>query len=167
MRRSPKGLEPGRTGFVTTGVVTILAVLFSVLLAFPLTSVSGAAETAAPTLEAAPDDDSDLARLKAAMRIFAAYGQVELICRQCGHPEILQGYSKANGTVVAHAVKIMRDASALTPEWKGVVQEAAESGALEASKSNSCSELGRQIRAGDWALHQGRFQSDYNLIRGR
>jgi hypothetical protein len=99
------------------------------------------------------------------MRLFAAYGQVERICGQCGHPEILAGYSKANGTVVAQAVKVMREASALTPEWRAAVQEAVEAGAKEAAGASDCGELGRQIRAGDWALHKGRFESDYNILR--
>ena len=142
-----------------------LAVLLMAFLAAP--ALAAAQTPASYTLEPEEDDDGALTRLKAALRLIGVYNEVELICRQCGHPEILQAYSKANGTVVAQAVKIMRQSSALTPEWRQAVKDFSEAALEEDTAANSCHELGQQIRRGDYALHTGRFLPDYNLMRGR
>jgi hypothetical protein len=119
------------------------------------------------SLETYADDSLATAKIKAAYRLFAGYSQVEGICRKCSLSAVMTSYAKANGRSLAQAVELLKNASALTPEWKSVLEQANLEGINNALASASCEDLSRQISQGDWALHKGRFTDDYNLIRGQ
>jgi hypothetical protein len=119
------------------------------------------------SLDPQPDDAPGLARLKAAFRLLAAFREAELICRQCGLGEIMNGYARINGQALGQAVAAIRQGKGLTDEWKRSVALRADAGVAQAFAEGDCGRLGQRIREGEWDLHKGEHEDDYLVMKGR
>lgn len=114
------------------------------------------------------EDDSPVeSKLKAALRLFSAYNQVQDIAKQCGRPQLMQGYNQANGSTLADVIKVIRTAGGQSDKWKDVVVEDAKTKVRQQLKVVGCDRLLADIGKGDWALYSKRFTDDYKTVKGR
>jgi hypothetical protein len=119
------------------------------------------------SLISSPDDPPELAKLKAAFRLFSVYTQVEGICNKCRLEKTMVGYARSNGKILSQSLEVIKKAEALTPEWKQAVEDFSQQGIEEAMANSTCQNLDFEITKGQWALHRGRSEDDYKIMRGQ
>jgi hypothetical protein len=118
-------------------------------------------------LDPEPDDEPARIRLKAALRLFSAYRQVQIICEKCGQPQVMKGFHSANGSVLNKISLVFREAGGLQNEWKEAVEIYTDKAVQEATSASDCPELMELIRDNHWTLYEGRFSDDYKIVRGK
>ncbi|MDR0622789.1 MAG: hypothetical protein LBJ61_13095 [Deltaproteobacteria bacterium] len=116
------------------------------------------------SLESDPDDTPQLARLKAALRLMSAYSQVQIICEKCNQPQIMKTFHSANGSVLPKVIAVLKEAGAMTDDWKETVDKYTNEAVEAAMAENDCAQLMGLIKKHHWTLYQGRFVNDYKLI---
>lgn len=122
------------------------------------------------SLETSAQDTPGLAKKKAALRLFKAYGvtMAQLgACRpQVQETEKVMGdFSSRNGNTLATVTGVIKQQGGLTPEIKHVINSAM---AEEASKAVDCQALVKAVADGERDIYKAaQYLDDYKLIRSK
>lgn len=146
----------------------------------PLAAGEGSAEPTEPavsnsglpafSLETSPEDSPGLAKKKAALRLFKAYGvtlgQLAACRAQVTEGEkTAQGFSSRNGNTLATVMAVIKQQGGLTQANKNIVDTAI---AGEVAKPVDCRVLIKAVADGERDLYKApQYLDDYKLLRSK
>jgi len=123
------------------------------------------------TLETTPEDSPEMAKKKAALRLFKAYsvvsGQLNACKGQSSEAgKAVSGYGSRNGNTLSLIMSVIKKHGGITPDIRLALDD--EIGASIKAGLNDCQGLARKVAKGELDLHKApEYAEDYQLTKAK
>jgi hypothetical protein len=113
-----------------------------------------------------PDDNLNMIRYKAALRLFAGVWAVRDFCTKCSDESTWEKYERRNGTTIGYVMGQFKAGGGLGEEHKMAINAYSFKLAADAYLDSDCDGILEQINSQDWDLYKAnRFHEDYVTLR--
>ena len=122
-------------------------------------------------LETNPEDSPEMAKKKAALRLFKAYSAVSGQLNACKGQsseagKAASGYNSRNGNTLSLIMSVIKKHGGITPDIRLVLDD--EIGASIKAGLNDCQGVARKVAKGELDLHKApEYAEDYQLIKAK
>lgn len=123
------------------------------------------------SLETAPEDSPELAKKKAALRLFMAYSTTQGQLNACKGKsseagKAATGYGSRNGNTLSLLMTTIKKLGGITPDIRLVLD--AEIAAEVTAGLDDCQGLARKVAKGEMDLHKAQeYAEDYQLVKAK